>query len=211
MNKKDLTLILVIGALVGILAQPVASNVIHQTLSLQLRLGLFVLFFIGAPVALYVCLFLSRFVKIAYQFGKFAAIGVLNTFFDIGVFNALSLFIFGTALTSPQFVLLKTTSFIIANLNSYLWNSRWAFENKTSSGSAAPVATTRQAFQFYLVSAIGLGVNVAVAFLVRLAFLNIASPALADNIGIIAATAASMIFNFIGYKFFVFKNQSVKT
>src|SRR3989344_2151714 len=93
MTKKDLFLSLTIGAAVGLLCQPIISNFSAgiESLSaiplLELRIIAFFVFLLGAPSALFVFYLLSRFIPVLYQFAKFASVGVLNSFVDLGVFN----------------------------------------------------------------------------------------------------------------------------
>jgi putative flippase GtrA len=204
MSKRDFYFILSIGALVGLLVQPVLQNTLPAFFSDSVPMWIFVaawfVFFIGAPVALYICFFLSRFILVLYQFGKFAAVGVLNTFVDLGVFNFLAFPILSKALTLSvaQFVIFKSISFIIANANSYWWNSRWTFSTSSHSGS--------RALSFYAVSILGFFVNVLTAYGVNFLFTTFSfSSGVAANSAVVSAVIISMIFNFIGYKYFVFK------
>ncbi len=206
MSKKDLYAILAVGGIVGLLAQPVLQNVIvsilHRPADFLISFLVWLVFFVGAPVALYVCLFLSRYAQVAYQFGKFAAVGVLNTFVDLGVFNLLALPILSKALvlTQLQFVSFKAVSFVAANINSYFWNSRWTFSNPAGNGSSV--------IGFYVVSLLGFVVNLLIAWGTNftLLFLHV-SPSLAANGSILCAVVASMVFNFVGYKYFVFAKK----
>ncbi len=89
MTKRDLTASLIIGAAVGLLIQPILANLLSgHSLSVPERAGIFVFFALFAPFALWVCELIGEFVKGFYQFGKFAAVGTLNSFIDIGIFNS---------------------------------------------------------------------------------------------------------------------------
>ncbi len=140
----------------------------------------------------------ERFLAI-FQFAKFILVGTLNTFIDLGVLNLLML-ISGIS-TGFFFSIFKTISFITATINSYLWNKFWTFEKKETALSAG------ESFQFFSVAIIGLIINVAVASFV----VNIIGPQfgilpkLWANLGAIIATFCGMLWNFVGYKFIVFK------
>src|ERR1700734_2702565 len=102
MSRRDLIRILIIGAGVGLLIQPIlANNLSSHALSYLTplaRFGIFLLFIIIAPLALWIASIISRKWRAAsglYQFAKFAAVGTLNSFIDVGVFN-LETFFYGT-------------------------------------------------------------------------------------------------------------------
>lgn len=97
MNRRDLTFITIIGAAVGLLSQPILGNLAGQfniTVTPGLRLGVFAAFTLFAPFALFVISQLARVISSLYQFGKYAGVGTLNFFVDLGVLNLL-IWIFG--------------------------------------------------------------------------------------------------------------------
>ncbi len=203
-TKKDFTLVTIIGAAVGLLSQPILSNVTSSfsiALTLNLRIAVFVGFTIIAPVALFVLSLLGRIVPVIYQFGKFAAVGVLNTFVDIGVLN-LEILAIGTPAAWP-YRIMKAVSFLAATTNSFLWNKFWTFDSREP-------ANTNQTLKFYSVAVVGFLLNVGTASYI---FTNIARPAgitpnLWANIGAIAGVLAAFVWDFLGYKFFVFKKTA---
>lgn len=204
MTKKDFRLILIIGAAVGLLIQPILVNVAGSfsiNLTFSLRLAIFIGFTILAPLALLVLSLLGRIVPVLYQFGKFAAVGVLNTMVDLGILN-LEIVIFGTPAAWP-YRIFKTISFLAATTNSFLWNKFWTFN---SSEPANPSQTVK----FYLVAVGGFLLNVGIASYV---FSGVArplsvSPNLWANIGAIAGYASAFLWDFFGYKYFVFKKAA---
>jgi len=132
------------------------------------------------------------------QFYKFILIGILNTLIDLGVLNGL---IFLTAVASGwEFSLFKGVSFAVAVTNSYFWNKFWTFRKKEGGGVV-------EFSQFFIISVAGLGVNVGVASLLVNAIEPIGgvSPQIWANIGAVMAIGFSTIWNFVLYKFFVFK------
>lgn len=81
----------------------------------------------------------------------------------------------------------------------------------TSSASWRTRRTSREFLQFLVVSVIGFFINVGTASLVvnvigPIGPVGGVSPVLWANIGAVIATLASMTWNFLGYKFIVFKN-----
>lgn len=142
----------------------------------------------------------------ARQAKRFVIVGVVNTAVDIVVLNLLIL-IAGTGHTGPLFTVFKTISFIAALLNSYWMNSKWTFVEET--GGGRPSVT--QGAQFVVVSLLSAVVNIASAsyvatFITPPADLHHYWPTVAALVG----TVFSFIFNFVGYKYFVFtRNASV--
>lgn len=207
MNKKDLKLVTIIGILVGILVQPMIQNLIKeiQTLikepTLTFRIGVFIGFSILAPLALSIAYLLSKKIPILYQFAKFAAVGTLNSFVDFGILNLL---IFLTNINAGLgFVLFKTISFLGGTTNSYFWNRYWTFESKDK-------PKINEATKFYLIAIIGGFLNISVASFVvdSIPKPDAISGNLWANIGALCGIFSTLLWNFIGYKFLVFKKQT---
>jgi putative flippase GtrA len=204
MKKRDLWAIVIIGAAVGLLSQPILANVagsLNIDLTLGVRVGIFFTFTILAPLALFTFSLLGRFLPVLYQFGKFAAVGVLNTFVDVGVLN-LEILAFGTPGAWP-YRIFKAVSFLAATTNSFLWNKFWTFDSREP-------ANTSQTIKFYAVAVGGFLLNVGLASYV---FTNVArpegiSPNLWANIGALAGVAAAFLWDFLGYKYLVFRKTA---
>ena len=204
MTKKDWSAITVIGAGVGLLIQPILSTLIGTAhadlLTWPLRFAVFVGFTILAPLVLLVLYFVGKLMPVVYQFGKFAAVGVLNTFVDLGVLN-LEIVAFGTP-GAWVYRVFKTVSWIAATTNSFLWNKYWTFNSQEP-------ASAKQTIEFYGVAFVGFLLNVGLASYV---FSNVSRPVsvsanLWANIGALVGVAAAFVWNFIGYKFWVFKEK----
>jgi putative flippase GtrA len=202
MTKKDFTAALIIGAGVGLLIQPILANNLPASISLTLamRIGLFVFFTLLAPLALWIASLIAKLWKGVYQFAQFAAVGTLNSFIDLGVFN-LETFLSGTLPGTILFVVFKAISFLFATTNSYLWNKNWTFNNAGEKNSASKVT------EFYSIAIVGWVLNVGVATAVKVmgpagssSWVNIVAP--------LGGIAASFAWNFIGYKYFVFKKKA---
>lgn len=204
MKRSDWWAIIIIGAAVGLLSQPILANIagsFHIDLTFAVRVGVFVGFMILAPLALFILYLLGKWLPVLYQFGKFAAVGVLNTFVDIGVLN-LEILTFGTPTTWP-YRIFKAVSFFAATTNSFLWNKFWTFNSQEP-------ANPSQTIKFYAVAIGGFLINVGVASYV---FSGIAaptsiSPNLWANIGAIVGVAAAFLWDFLGYKYLVFKKPA---
>jgi putative flippase GtrA len=200
MTRKDLKASLIIGAGVGLLIQPIlANNLSNFHLTIGMRIGLFVFFSLFAPFALWLCELASKVLKGFYQFGQFAAVGTLNSFIDIGVFN-LETFLYGSSLIGTlAFAIFKGISFIFATTNSFVWNKYWTF-------SAQEKPKAGEVTAFYTVAIVGWILNVGVATLVKVSnpagskvWVNLVAP--------LCGVAASFLWDFFGYKYFVFKKK----
>lgn len=127
---------------------------------------------------------------------------MVNTTIDLGVLNLLILF-FGTGANGEFYAPFKALSFLVAVTNSYFCNKYWVFRQ---SGLAKP----KEPVLFFVVSVVGLILNVAVSYLIFSVITKTTegiSPAFVANIGALAGTAAVFLWNFIGYKFIVFTNH----
>jgi putative flippase GtrA len=134
-----------------------------------------------------------------HQLAKFLLIGVLATIFDLGILN---LFIKSTGIAAgASFNLFKGISFIVAVIVKYIPDKYWAFKKKETADIKKEFA------QFFTVTLAGLIINLTVAHII----VNVIGPQFGldakswGNLGGIGATIITFAWNFIGYKFFVFK------
>jgi len=154
------------------------------------------------PVFALFCLWISYLIGkkflFVFQIAKFLLIGILATLVDLGVFKFLGFIFLGTKLTD---VIFKGVSFLVATFAKYWGNKFWAFEKMERSGLG------REITQFYVVTAIGLGINVGIFSFV----VNVIGPQFGmllegwKTIGVIIASIVVSVWNFLGYKFIVFK------
>ena len=152
-----------------------------------------------AVLGVFVASWLGKKILTIFQLYKFVLTGSLNTFIDLGVLNLLIMLSGITA--GLGFSSFKAISFIAATINSYAWNKYWTFRKGDK-------AKTKEEFlQFFVISAIGFVINVGTASLV----VNLIGPqfglseTLWANIGGIIASFTGLTWNFLGYKFIVFK------
>lgn len=140
-----------------------------------------------------------------HQFGKFILIGCMNTLVDFAVLNAL-IYSFGLVHDDPRYVYFKITSAIFASLNSFICNKHWVFKQAHTSTKKVG----REIGEFASVTVFSLLINAAVASFVfgsmHVAATEIGERALA-NIGALAGTIVVLVFNFIAYKFIVFRRR----
>lgn len=156
----------------------------------------------------------NTYAKTGGQFGRFVVVGLVNTGIDFIILNLLSN-LTGVGIHDPKIVYLNVISFSIATTNSYFLNKHWAFEDASKGQS-------KQFSIFLLVSVLGAALNTAVLkFSVTLfpsAFASLShlitlilplsvwnSIDLTLNLAKVFATGVSLVWNFVGYKLFVFK------
>ena len=216
---KDLIVSLVVGEIAAWLLLVLTKGILSAA-TYQKYLSIIKLLPIIFPIVCAVCLFIAyligKKIAIIYQIAKFVLIGGLNTLVDWGILTLL-IFIFRSSfgilsadtwitvfsLTIAFYSLYKAISFVIAATNSYLWNKFWTFKRESTE------KVGKEFLQFLIVTLIGFLINVGIAsgifkMISPLAGLN------ADQWAIgaaVVATAVSMIWNFIGYKFIVFEQK----
>jgi putative flippase GtrA len=137
------------------------------------------------------------------QFSKFIIVGGVNTGIDFLILNIL---MYVTSINSgPMLFLLNCISFSVAVVNSYYMNKRWTF--KEAAAGIEDKNATLQFSQFFIVSVIGIVINGTI--LTGITTLIPAPFGIGDqlwaNVAKLFATGASLVWNFIGYKLFVFK------
>ena len=133
------------------------------------------------------------------QFSKFVVIGVVNTGVDFLILN-LEMFLTGIS-KGPYMLVQNAVSFSIATVNSYFFNKYWTFQDKSNKDKGKKFS------QFIGVSIIGVAINSLIVFSITTyvpPMFGISS-VLWANLAKVAATGISLIWNFVGYKFWVFK------
>ncbi len=199
MKKSDILISLIIGEISAWLIIFIVKNL---TLSVPYLQAFPIVFPLLCLMGFYLAWLISKKISVFYQIAKFVLVGGFNTLVDFGVLNFLMLL---SGLTSGIFfTFFKGLSFLSAVINSYLWNKFWTFQKKETR------KTGKEFLQFLVVSGLGLGINISIASFV----VNVIGPQAGisavrwANIGAMIATAVSMIWNFLGYKFIVFKAES---
>lgn len=143
--------------------------------------------------------FLGRWMAFFNQFGRYSAVGFTNAAVDFGVLNLLiSLSGYNSGW---YYTLFKTCSFAVAVSSSYFWNRFWVFGSNDSDNHGVEFV------KFLSVNILAALVNITVASLI----VNFVSPFAGldaktwANAGAVAGSAVALIFNFLGFKFAVFK------
>ena len=145
------------------------------------------------------------------QFIKFGIVGVSNTAVDWIVYYIVAGFIITASNAKPT---VKAISFLVAVINSYLWNTVWTFkkEYKQSVKGAASAKSTIF-IKFIVVSLIGWGINYLVFkyFIDNFSFQNLIIMAKTiktqDLYPLIFASAAAIVWNFFANKLWTYRKS----
>lgn len=140
----------------------------------------------------------NRFRQASHDFMKFGMVGTLNFLIDFGILNALMFF---SGISSGVFFsVAKAVAYFVANTNSYFFNKRWTFGDRTP-------ATRKEYGSFLLFSLIGALLNVGVSSLIVGAVpqpQSVGGPLWA-NIASLAGAGVLMLWNFFTYRTYVFR------
>ena len=196
-TKNDYFIAALIGFLVGVFAIPTAVNlgVRNYLVLFALPVVLPFLWVLG----LWLGALFSRWISFMTQVVKFAVVGFLNTAIDFGILNILS----RLTETFTGFVVggVNVPGFIAAVFNSYFWNKFWVFRGREG--------MSQDFVKFFVVTLVGLGINSGIVILVT-TYIPPSfgmSEARWLNVAKVLATGVSMVWNFMGYKFLVFRTQ----
>ena len=132
--------------------------------------------------------------KLILQFSKFAAVGLANTGLDFLIYASLTrIFIFWDS----HKVLATSLAFFVANLNSYICNKYWTFQNKEKKHHI-------QYTKFLTISLIGLGLTDLI-FSLALHF------GLYDLLAKLIPIPLVLCWNFIANKYWTFHHVKEST
>ena len=144
------------------------------------------------------------------QFARFLIIGILNTAVDLITLNLMVVMF--SIHGSIGFAVIKSCSFLTAVVFSYFLNKTWTFNDISKERHI------RKMSHFLVISLAGMIINVAAATFV-ITFLkhpisNLFPTSLLTekvwvNLGALSGSAAGLLWNFTGYKFFVFEKQNL--
>ena len=148
----------------------------------------------------------SKIKTLVRQFSKFFLVGIMNTGVDLIILN-IEIAITGIAV-GIGYSVEKSVSFLFAVTFSYFINKHWTFRDNSKDGEGKKMS------QFLAVSLVGMLINVTVASIVvnylqtpigNLLDLPFLTSKLWASIGALCGTAVGLFWNFVGYKFIVFK------
>lgn len=207
-KKTDMLLSLIIGLLSALMIIFVGGNLSAENSFFEPIADYFKYLLVVFPLfcvfGLLLCRLLAeKFGSFFYQIGKFTLVGGFNFLLDVTILNSL---IFATgAVKGPPQSGFKAVSFIFGAVSSYLLNKHWTFQSKSNGGAS------KEILRFAAISSVGFTVNVAADYV----FVNMISsfwemkPILWAQFSAVMAAFVAMSWNFIGYKFFVFKYAKI--
>ncbi len=198
MRRTDFLVALVIGEMVALILLGISGTIEELQKVPFLWLVVFILPLL-AILGIWLAKVLARRIPVIFQVAKFVLSGVSNVFIDLGILNLL-MWIFGKS-SGWYYPVFKTASFSVAVVNSYFLNRFWTF--RKDKRDMAP----GEFVKFYGLTAIGFLLNVGIASFI----VNIIGPQwgisakIWANVGAIVAVLLVCTWNFLGYKFIVFK------
>lgn len=201
-TKKDYKLVSIIGILFGFLSLPILENLKITGWQLTPASGTLVVlgFFVFANFAMWIAGLIGLKSLALFQFAKYAAAGALSAFIDLGILNVFSLIF--KIYSGPAILAFNSISFLIAITNAYFWNKLWAFKQDGASPNL------KEYLRFACVTLVGLVINTGIVFFMTSVVGAPAgvSPAVWENVSKFSAIIPNVMWNFVGYKFFIFKS-----
>jgi len=164
-----------------------------------LKWALFLLLPLFAVFAIWLCYLIGKKYLFVFQLGKFLLIGIFFALIDLGVLDILlNLFKITEGLAYSAFV---ATSFVVVTSVKYVGDKYWAFE-KTSKEKMGTEFS-----KFFVITLISGVIQTAIASLIvnTLGPQLGVSPLIWANVGKICGIIVASAWNFLGYKFIVFK------
>ncbi len=201
-TKKDHFLVSIVGLLFGVLSLPILENIKPPQWELTFLSATSVIagFFLFANFSMWVAGLIGVRSLALFQFAKYGAAGALSAFIDLGILNIFSLVF--KIYSGPLIILFNSIGFLIATTNAYFWNRLWAFKKEGERPNLKEYA------RFICVTFTGLLLNTGIVYLMTTiigAPEGISEPAW-ENIAKFSAIIPNVMWNFIGYKFIIFKS-----
>jgi len=164
-----------------------------------LKMVLPVLLPVLAVIGLWISYAIGKKYLFVFQLGKFLLIGVFFALIDLGILDILmKLFKITEGFSYSVFVAI---SFIIVTFIKYIADKYWAFEKKENEKMG------KEIIQFFIITLISGVIQTGIAsFLVNTLGPQFgASSFIWANVGKIVGITIASVWNFLGYKFIVFK------
>jgi len=199
MKKIDLILSLITGEGVAWLFVWLIKN---SPLSLPFLSWLLPISFpILALFAIWLAELIGKKYLFIYQLAKFLLTGAFFAIFDLIILNFLMAWLGISREEIVKYAVFVAISFTIVTVFKYFANKYWAFEKKEKERVEAEFGV------FFLVTVISGFIQVGVASLAFKGLVSVfkISELLAGNVGKIFGILVASAWNFLGYKFIVFK------
>jgi putative flippase GtrA len=158
-----------------------------------------VLFPLLAIFGIWIAEIIGRRFLFVYQLAKFLLVCSFFAVFDLIILNSLMAFLGIEKEEVVKYTIFVATSFIVATIFKYFANKYWAFEKKEKERMEKEFGI------FFFVTAISGIIQTGVSRLFFKSFALAMPIILVGNVGKIIGIVVASIWNFLGYKFFVFK------
>jgi len=197
MKKIDIILAVISGLGLGLLLSWLLKGFGIEMRFLNWLLPVF--FPILAVFAIWLCYLIGKKYLFVFQLGKFLLIGIFFALIDLGVLDVL-IKIFGIT-EGLAYSVFVATSFVIVTSVKYVGDKFWAFEKMEKEAMGTEFG------KFFIITLISGGIQTGIASLLvnTLGPQFGASSLIWANVGKIAGIAVASVWNFLGYKFIVFK------
>ena len=197
MKKIDIVLSLIVGEAVALFFCWLLKNS-------QFRVSfLFWLLLILFPLLSFFCLWISYLIGkkfiFVFQLAKFVLIGALFAIFDLTILNFLMKYFDITE--GVKYLIFVAISFMITTIIKYFADKYWAFEKQDKEKVSIEFSL------FFGITLISAGIQIGVAHIL----VNVIGPCCGinhlvwGNVGKIGGIIIASCWNFLGYKFIVFK------
>jgi putative flippase GtrA len=197
MKKGDIIVSLILGGIIGLFLAFILQGFGFSLFSPWVLIPALPIL---AIAGVYIGELIGKKIPVILQLIKFSMVGFANTAVDFGILNLLMAM---TGITSGKNIFfLNSISFVVAVTHSYFWNKFWTFKVKKTEA-------TKEFLQFLIVSIVGLLINGGIVYMITTwikPMFGLTEVSWA-NAGKIVATVISLVWNFIGYKFIVFKKK----
>lgn len=203
-TKKDYIFAAIVAEIDAIVLMMIAPRFAEKLSSIPIATTLISWIWLIAPIlaiiAIKIANIVSQKVQSIWQFAKFLLVGSSNVMIDMGAIELLQRF-FSELVVKQFYPVMVTISFLVSATNSFLWNKFWSFEKKDTQDKVG------EAVKFYTVTIVGYLLKVGIASFIAKSVAPLAG--LDHGAWNITAdfTASIIVFmwNFLGYKFLVFK------
>lgn len=153
-----------------------------------------------AILAVYIAEIIGRKFLFVYQLAKFLLVGAFFAVFDLIVLNFLIAWLGISKEEILKYAFFVAFSFVVATVFKYFANKYWAFEKREKE------RMEKEFTLFFFVTAISGIIQISFASVFFRIFVGLKiSDILAGNLGKIMGIVIASAWNFLGYKFFVFK------
>lgn len=197
MKKIDILLSLITGEGVAILFLWLLKNSPFYFSFFPFLLPL--VFPLLATLAIFFAEMIGKKYLFVYQLVKFLLVGALFAVFDLIILNLLIAWLGISREETIKYAFFVALSFTLITIFKYFLNKYWAFEKKEKE------RIEKEFSLFFLVTIFSGTIQTTVAAISFRFLIQSLSPFLAGNLGKILGIIIASLWNFVGYKFFVFK------